>query len=133
MINIPATHLDLLSDEKKALVYLATIMADGSPQVTPVWFNTNGEAILINSALGRVKDKNMRKTPKVALVIADPQNPYRYIQIRGTVIEFIFEGAEEHIDTLNLKYNGTPTYPYHSPDQKRVIYKISPDKIQTNG
>ncbi|MEI7845771.1 MAG: PPOX class F420-dependent oxidoreductase [Chloroflexota bacterium] len=133
MINIPATHLDLLSDEKKALVYLATIMADGSPQVTPVWFNTSAEAILINSALGRVKDKNMRNNPKVALVIADPQNPYRYIQIRGTVIEFITEGAEEHIDTLNLKYNGTPTYPYHSPDQKRVIYKISPDKIQTNG
>jgi PPOX class probable F420-dependent enzyme len=133
MINIPATHLDLLSDEKKALVYLATIMADGSPQVTPVWFNTSSEAILINSALGRVKDKNMRNNPKVALVIADPQNPYRYIQIRGTVIEFITDGAEEHIDILNLKYNGTPTYPYHSTDQKRVIYKISPDKIQTNG
>ena len=89
MKNFPDSHLDLLSDEKKALLYLATTMHDGSPQVTPVWFNVDGDYILINSALGRVKDKNMRKNPKVAMVIGDPKNPYRYVQIRGQVVEFI--------------------------------------------
>ena len=133
MKNFPDSHLDLLSDEKKALLYLATTMHDGSPQVTPVWFNVDGDYILINSALGRVKDKNMRKNPKVAMVIGDPKNPYRYVQIRGQVVEFIIEGAEGHIDILNLKYNGTPLYPNHSADMPRVIYKILPEKIQTMG
>jgi PPOX class probable F420-dependent enzyme len=133
MQNIPASHQDLLVDEKKAFVYLATLMKDGTPQVTPVWFNTDGEYILVNSAEGRIKDKNMRARPQVALVIADPANPYRYLQIRGKVVEYTLEGAEEHIDTLNLKYRGDPNYPNHNPAQHRVIYKILPEKVQAMG
>jgi PPOX class probable F420-dependent enzyme len=132
MQNIPESHHDLLADEKKAFVYLATTMKDGSPQVTPVWFNTAGDFILINSAEGRLKDKNMRARPQVALVIADPENPYRYLQIRGQVVEYTLEGAEEHIDTLNLKYRGSPNYPNHNPQQHRVIYKIRPEKVDAH-
>ena len=133
MKNIPESHQNLITDEKKAFVYLATLMKDGTPQVTPVWFNVDGDYILINSALGRIKDKNMRARPQVALVIADPNNPYRYLQIRGTVAEFSTTGAEEHIDALNLKYHGNPNYPNHRPDQPRVIYKILPEKVQSMG
>ena len=78
--EVPENFLDLLADETRAFAYLATVMKDGSPQVTPVWFNTDGEYILVNSAKGRVKDRNMRKRPQVALAIADPKNPYRYMQ-----------------------------------------------------
>jgi PPOX class probable F420-dependent enzyme len=133
MQNIPESHKDLLTDEKKAFVYLATLMKDGTPQVTPVWFNTDGDFILINSAEGRIKDKNMRARPQVALVIADPANPYRYLQIRGKVVDYTLDGAEEHIDTLNLKYHGNPNYANHRLDQHRVIYKILPEKVQAMG
>jgi PPOX class probable F420-dependent enzyme len=132
MQNIPDSHQDLLTDEKKAFVYLATLMKDGSPQVTPVWFNTDGNYLLINSAEGRIKDKNMRARPQVALVIADPVNPYRYLQIRGRMVEYTLEGAEEHIDILNLKYHGNPNYPNHKPEQHRVIYKILPEKVDAH-
>ncbi len=132
MKNIPESHWDLLSDEKKAFVYLATLMKDGSPQVTPVWFNTDGDYIKINTMEGRLKDKNMRNRPQVALVIADPDNPYRYLQIRGKVVESTLDGAEEHIDTLNLKYHGNPHYANHRPDRHRVIYKILPEKVDAH-
>jgi PPOX class probable F420-dependent enzyme len=133
MQNIPESHHDLLADEKKAFVYLATLMKDGTPQVTPVWFNTDGDYILVNSAEGRIKDKNMRARPQVALAISDPANPYRYLQIRGKVVEYTLEGAEEHIDTLNFKYHGNRNYPGHNPAQHRVIYKILPEKVQAMG
>ncbi|MCX6082898.1 MAG: PPOX class F420-dependent oxidoreductase [Chloroflexi bacterium] len=133
MLNIPETHKNLLSDEKKAFAQLATLMADGSPQVTPIWFNIEGDCILVNSALGRIKDKNMRARSSIALVITDPENPYRYIQIRGKVIEISMVGAEEHIDILNYKYRGNPIYPSHSATQPRVIYKILPEKVQAMG
>ena len=132
MQNIPESHQDLLADEKKAFVYLATLMKDGSPQVTPVWFSTEGNYILINSAEGRIKDKNMRARPQIALVIADLANPYRYLQIRGKVVEYTLEGAEEHIDSLNMKYRGNPNYPNHQPDQHRIIYKILPEKVDAH-
>ena len=80
LIMIPSSHEDLLADDTRAIGYLATIMSDRSAQVTPVWFNTDGEYILINSAKGRVKDRNMRARPKVAIAITDPNNPYRYLQ-----------------------------------------------------
>ncbi|MBA4380140.1 MAG: PPOX class F420-dependent oxidoreductase [Anaerolinea sp.] len=133
MTAIPSTHLDLLTDEKRAFVYLATLMADGSPQVTPVWFNTDGEYILVNSAKGRVKDRNMRARPTVALCIADPANPYRYLQIHGKVIEFTTEGADAHIDALAFKYQGVPKYPYRQPGEIRVIYKIQAEKVDAHG
>jgi PPOX class probable F420-dependent enzyme len=129
MKSIPESHQDLLTNEKRAFVYLATIMKDGSPQVTPVWFDTDGEYILLNSAKGRLKDRNMRARPTVALCIADPNDPYRYLQIRGRVVEFTEDGAEDHIDALNFKYHGSRRYPNHRPDQPRVIYKVLPEKV----
>ena len=133
MKTIPESHQDLLKDDAQAFSYLATLTAGGAPQVTPVWFNTDGEYILINTVVGRIKDKNMRARPKIALCIADPSDPYRYLQIRGQVVESTKEGAEEHIDVLNLKYRGNPHYPKHSPDQPRIIYKIQPEKVDPHG
>ena len=120
------TLQDLLEDEKRAFAFLATTMEDGSPQVTPVWFNTDGEYILINSAEGRVKDRNMRQRPQVALAILDPVDPYRYLQIKGRVIEITKESADAHIDALAVKYTGKP-YQGRTPGMVRVIYKILPD------
>jgi PPOX class probable F420-dependent enzyme len=123
-MTLPEKYRDLFKDETKAYLFLATTMPDGSPQVTPIWFNTDGENILINSNEGRVKDKNMKARPKVAMVIQDPATPYRYLQIRGEVVEYIREGADEHINQLSLKYDNVP-WPYQE-GQKRIIYKIKP-------
>ena len=123
-MTFPEQYLDLLKDENKAFLFLATSMPDGSPQVTPVWFNTEGEHILINSNEGRIKDRNMKARPKVAMVIQDPSTPYRYLQVRGEVVDYIREGADEHINQLSLKYDNKPwTY---REGQKRIIYKIKP-------
>ena len=130
MKTIPNQYRDLLKDETKAYMFLATTMADGSPQVTPVWFNMDEDFILVNTNEGRVKDKNMIARPRVALVIQDPKTPYRYIQIRGEIIGRTIQGADEHINALSLKYNGKP-WPY-DPKQKRVIYKIRPTSIDAH-
>ncbi|PWH11718.1 MAG: PPOX class F420-dependent oxidoreductase [Anaerolineae bacterium] len=130
MKNIPEKYHDLLKDETRAFLFLATIMPDGSPQVTPIWFNHDGEHILINSAKGRVKDRNMRARPQVAMVIQDPNNPYRYLQIRGRVLEISEEGGLQHINTLALKYTGRPWQT--NPGEIRVIYKIRPEKIDAH-
>jgi PPOX class probable F420-dependent enzyme len=132
MLNVPETHKDLLTDEKKAFLFLATTLKDGTPQVTPVWFNTDGEYILINSAAGRLKDKNMRARPDIALCIFDSANPYRYLQIRGKVVEFTTDGADEHIDKLSFKYRGTEKYGNRKPGEQRVTYKIQPTKIDAH-
>jgi PPOX class probable F420-dependent enzyme len=124
---IPESHKDLLQDETKALAFLATTMPDGSPQVTPLWFNVEGEHILINSAEGRVKDRNMVARPEVALVIMALDKPYRYIQIRGRVVEITQEGAEAHINTLSQKYRGRDWD--YTAGQVRKIYKIEPHKV----
>jgi PPOX class probable F420-dependent enzyme len=128
-MNIPDSHRDLLDDDAKAYAFLATLMADGSPQLTPLWFNTDGEHILINSARGRVKDRNMRARSRVALLITDPKDPYyRYMQIRGRVVEIREEGADEHINRLNMKYHDGEQWKSR-PNQVRVIYKILPEKV----
>jgi PPOX class probable F420-dependent enzyme len=126
MIQIDPTLLDLLADETKSFAFLGTIMPDGSPQVTPVWFNTDGEHILINSAKGRVKDRNMRARPAVAMTIMDMDNPYRYLQIRGQVVEITEKGAVEHINSLSAKYFGRPFS--LTAGEIRVIYKIKPEE-----
>lgn len=123
-MNFPEKYLDLLRDETRAFLFLATTMPDGSPQVTPIWFNTDGEHILINTNEGRVKDRNMKARPKVAMVIQDPSTPYRYLQIRGEVAETTREGADEHINQLSLKYDDKPWN--YREGQKRIIYKIKP-------
>lgn len=124
-MSFPEKYLDLFKPETKAYLFLATIMPDGSPQVTPVWFDNDGEHILINTNEGRVKDRNMKIHPKVAMVIQDPANPFRYLQIRGEVSGYTREGADKHIDTLSHRYNGKP-WDYR-PEQKRIIFKIKPD------
>jgi PPOX class probable F420-dependent enzyme len=132
MKNIPDSHLDLLSDEKKAFAFLGTLKADGTPQVTPVWFNTSGDAILVNSARGRLKDKNMRARPDVTLCISDPDDPYRYLQVSGKVVAITEKGAAEHIDTLAEKYTSAK-YKNHQPGVSRVIYTIEPVKVDPHG
>jgi PPOX class probable F420-dependent enzyme len=129
MTWIPEPYLDLIEDSSKAFCSLATLMKDGSPQVTPVWFNTDGKYILINSARGRVKDRNMRRNPNVAIMIIDPKDPYRYIQIRGKVVEITTEGARQHIKELSKKYTGAEKYTGGPIDEIRVTYKILPEKI----
>jgi PPOX class probable F420-dependent enzyme len=133
MAGFPNTHLDLLGNEKKAFAYLATLRKDGTPQVTPVWFNTEGEFILVNTAIGRIKDKNMRARSHVTLCIVDPANPYRYLQIHGKVVDFTQDQADEHIDALTMKYRGIPKYPSRQPGEKRIIYKILPLKFDAHG
>jgi PPOX class probable F420-dependent enzyme len=129
--RIPEKYHDLLRDETRAFAILATTMKNGSPQVTPVWFNTDGEFILINSAKGRVKDRNMRARSKVALVIIDPKDSYRYLQIRGRVVEITEQGARAHIDSLSKKYTGNDRYQPMRPDEVRVIYRIQPESVNS--
>jgi PPOX class probable F420-dependent enzyme len=129
--TIPDNFKDLL--DKKALADLATVMPDGSPQVTPLWFNFDGTHIRINSARGRQKDRNMRARPAVALAIVDPDNPYRYMQLRGRVVEITEEGADAHIDALARNYLNTDKYPYHKADEVRVTYVIEIGSVSTMG
>ncbi len=113
----------------KNFVSFSTLMKDGSPHVAPVWVDIDGNTILINTAVGRVKEKNVKRDNRVALSIFDHQNPYDMVAIRGKVIEVTTDGADEHIDKLAKKYFGLDKYPYHSPDEKRIIVKIKPEKI----
>jgi PPOX class probable F420-dependent enzyme len=122
---IPEKFLDLLRS-KKAFANLATVMPDGSPQVTPVWFDYVGDQLRVNTARGRVKARNMKDPPKVALAIMDPDNPYRHLQIRGRVVRVTQQGADAHIDSLAKKYLGQDKYPFRTPNEVRVIYEIEP-------
>ncbi len=131
MAAIPDKYKDLF--EKKTFGHLATLGADGSPQVTPVWVDFDGTYVRFNTAKGRVKDKNLRRNPKVALAIQDPENPYRYIQVKGRVAEITEQGAAAHLDSLAKKYIGQDKYPWHRPGDVRVLYKILPERVQTMG
>ena len=131
--NIPESHIDLISDEVRSYAYLATSMPDGSPQVTPVWFNTDGENVLLNSVKGRVKDRNMRARPQIAMAIHLQGQPYRYLQLRGKIVEITEDGARQHINTLSQKYRGNPDYKLNDPNEIRVIYKLLPESIQVMG
>ena len=130
MVAIPTEFLDLLAAQKKPLANLATVMPDGTPQVTPVWFDYTGGVVRVNSAKGRVKTRNMTEGAPVALAIVDPENPYRYIQIRGRVSRVTEQGASEHIDSLTKKYLGKDKYPYAQPGEVRMIFEIEPTSTQ---
>src|SRR5437870_8467433 len=132
MATIPDQFLDLLQ-QKKAFANLATVMPDGSPQVTPVWFDYVGGAVRVNTAKGRVKARNMKEGAPVALAIMDPDNPYRYLQLRGRVRRVIEQGASEHIDALAKKYLGKDKYPFAQPGEVRVMYAIEPRAVQGMG
>jgi PPOX class probable F420-dependent enzyme len=131
MASIPQSHADLLT--KPAIASFATINPDGSPQVTPVWNDFDGTNILINTARGRKKTRNLDRNKRVALAIFDPQNPYRYLGIQGRVVEMTENGADAHIDKMAKKYLGKDKYPYRQPGEVRVIVKIAPDKVHTVG
>jgi PPOX class probable F420-dependent enzyme len=129
--KIPEEFKDLFG--KVAYANIATVMPDGSPQVTPVWFDYDGNYLRVNSAKGRVKDNNMRRNKNVALSIQDPDNAYRYLAVRGKVDEITEEGADAHIDSLAKKYLGKDKYPFRGSGEVRVIYKIRPEKVSTMG
>ena len=132
MATIPDNYLDLLG-AKKAFANIATVLKDGSPQVTPVWFDYTGGKIRVNTARGRVKARTMRKGAPVALAIKDPENPYRYLQIRGKIVGITENGASAHIDSLAKKYLGQDKYPFHQPGDVRVMYEIEPNSAQAMG
>lgn len=129
--TIPDNYLDLFS--KRAFGHLATLMPDGSPQVTPVWVDLIDGHFIVNSAVGRLKDRNVRRDPRVAIEIIDPDNPYRHLAVRGRVVEVTQAGADEHINKMAKKYLGKDVYPFRQPGEVRVIYKIKPERVSTMG
>jgi PPOX class probable F420-dependent enzyme len=132
MAQILEKYLDLLTT-KKAFAHLATLMPDGRPQVSPVWIDYFDGAVWFNSARGRVKDRNVRRDPRVALAVSDPDNPYRYVGIQGRVSLITEEGAEAHIDRLAKKYLGVDRYPYRQPGEVRVMYRVEVEKVTGMG
>ena len=129
--SIPHQYVDLFS--KKAFANLATLMPDGRPQVTPVWCDIDAGLVVVNSAKGRRKDKNMRRDPRVSLALSDPDNPYRYLEVRGKVVEITERGADDHIDKMAAKYMGLDKYPYRQQGEVRVLYKIEPERFSFMG
>lgn len=114
---------------KKAFAHLATLMPDGSPQVSPVWIDVSGDTILVNSAKGRRKDSNVKDDARVAISVTDPDNPYANVLIRGRVVESTTEGADQHIDRMAKKYLGKDKYPFAKPGEVRVLYRIEPEHV----
>ena len=129
MAKIPDQYRDLFTS-KKAFAHLATVGAGGAPQVTPVWVDFDGTHVRFNTAKGRVKVRNLGRDPRVALSIQDPDNPYRYVQVRGRVVEATERGADAHIDALAKKYLGQDRYPFRRPGEVRVMYKVLPESVQ---
>jgi len=124
-MNFPEKYQDLLNNNGKVFLYLATVGSSGIPQVTPVWFEVEGGYILINTNEGRAKDRNMKERPNgIAMVIQDPRDPYRYLGVRGRIASYTTEGADEHINKLSLMYDEKPWN--YREGQKRIIFKIQP-------
>ena len=121
--------------QEPQLAHFATVMADGSPQVTPVWVDVeaDGGTILVNTAAGRVKDRNAERNGEVAVSVVDKNDAYRLVNVRGTIVERTFEGADDHIDKMAKKYLGRDKYPWRQPDQQRVILKIKPHHVLERG
>ncbi len=121
-------HIKLI--QGKNFGFLGTVNRDGSPQVTPVWIDTDGEFLLVNTAIGRVKERNTRKDSRVAVSIAKQDDPYDWITVNGKVVEWI-EGdqAEAHIDKLAKKYTGAEKFTKNDPKERRVIFKIKPISV----
>lgn len=127
-IQFPESHADLLSDDRPIVATLATLMPDGSPQLTPVWFDREGELIRVNTNRSRAKFRNMSARPKVALTVFDPDDIYRHLQIRGEVVSFTEQGAREHIDRLARKYTHRD-FRELLPGEVRVTFKIRPSAV----
>jgi PPOX class probable F420-dependent enzyme len=116
--------------DKKTFAHLATLMPDGSPQVTPVWVDYDGDFVVINTAEGRAKPRNMRNDPRVALSATDPDNPYEAVIIRGRVVEMTNDGADEHIDAMAKKYLDQDKYPFRQAGEQRVKVYIQPEVVK---
>lgn len=129
--GIPEKYLDLI--EKKVFAGLATVMPDGSPQVTPVWVDYDGEYVLVNTAEGRQKDKNLQRDGRVSLMFVDPENPYRYLEVRGNIAVRTHDGADDHINKMAKKYLGQDVYPFRQPGEVRVLYKVKPERFTSMG
>lgn len=112
---------------------LATVMPDGGPQVSTVWVDTDGEHVVINTAQGRQKPRNLERDPRVAISVVDRNNPYRQATIRGRVVEVTEQNADAHIDRMAKKYLGKDTYPFRGPGERRVLVTIEPDRVTTTG
>jgi len=132
MVLVPDKYLDLLQ-RKKAFAIISTVMPDGSPQVTPVWFDYTNGIVRVNTARGRVKARTLKTGARVALAIVDPDNPYRYVQIRGRVRRVTEDGAAQHIDSLAKKYLGKDKYPHAQPGEVRLMAEIEPTSASGMG
>jgi PPOX class probable F420-dependent enzyme len=129
--TVPNSHKDLF--QKRAFGSFTTLMPDGSPQTTPVWVDFENGKVVVNTALGRQKDKNVRHDPRVAVTLIDPDNPYRYLEIRGRVDEITQDGADQQIDKMAKKYLGQDKYPWGRPGEQRVLIKITPERFHMQG
>lgn len=132
MATVPKEYRDLL-DERPVLVSLATVQPDSQPQVTPVWIDMEGEQLRINTVAGRQKHTNMVERPLVTVLAIDPDNAFRYIEVRGKVTKIVEEGANAHIDALAKKYIGADVYPFHNDVDTRVIVYVEPTKVFASG
>ena len=119
--------------KKPVFAHLATLMPDGAPQVSPVWIDIDGDLLVVNSAAGRVKDKNMRRDARVAISVTDPNNAYQAFMLRGHVTQVTTDGADAHIDRMAKKYMDKDTYPFRQPTEVRVIYRIAVDQESAMG
>lgn len=130
-IEIPEAYLDLF--EKKSFGHLATVMDDGRPQSTPVWVDYDGKHVVVNTTLDRQKYENLEREPRVSISIQDPDDPYRYLEVRGRVAETTEDGAEQHIDALARRYLGKDRYPWRNEGEERVLVKIAPEHFTSMG
>ncbi len=119
--------------KKKSFAHFATLMAKGGPQVSAVWVDVDGDHVLVNSAEGRLKDRNVRRDPRVAISVTDPDNPYKSVSLRGRVVDITTDGADAHIDAMAKKYMDVDEYPYRTPDEVRVIYRVAVDRVSVMG
>lgn len=131
MSVIPPSHLDLL--DQVTLIHVATIGPNGEPQNNPVWFDWDGEILSFSQTTGRQKFKNLGRDPRVALSVVDPENPYRYLEVRGTVERIDPDPDFAFIDAMAKKYMDADAYPFHQPGDERVIVRVRPEKTSSMG
>jgi len=126
-----------LSEQERALftapniVHLATVGPDGGPNVSAVWVDPDGDDLLVNTAEGRQKVDDMRRDPKVAVSVVNPENPYEQVWLRGEVLEVTPDGARDHINAMAKKYLGQDEYPFSAPNEVRLLVRIRPTKIRS--
>ena len=131
-MSIPETHRDIL-DNPKSFAHWATIGPDGAPQVNPVWFDFDGEQLAISQTKTRQKYRNVQKDARVAISIIDPENPYRYVEVRGEVVDIADDPDNAFINKMAKKYIGKDVYPWHQPGDERVVVRIQPKRATSMG